>query len=73
MTAALQEPGIDQATEQPGEPETSQTAPDHPAPPHADAAPQADPAAQADNAPRAYVPATPVSYTHLTLPTKSLV
>ncbi len=58
MTAALQEPGTDQATEQAGQPDApSQTAPDHPAPP------QADPAAQADNAPRAYIPATPTRYT----------
>ena len=58
MTAALQQHGIDQATEQAGQPDApSQTAPDHPAPP------QADPAAQADNAPRAYVPATPTRYT----------
>ncbi|MEG8044475.1 hypothetical protein O6V14_06550 [Sphingomonas faeni] len=56
MTAALQEPGIDQATEQAGQPAApSQTAPDHPVPPQAEA--------QADNAPRAYIPATPTRYT----------
>ncbi|MEG8019314.1 hypothetical protein [Sphingomonas sp. LR55] len=58
MTAALQQHGIDQGTEQAGEPETpSQTAPDHPAPL------QADPAPQTANAPRAYIPATPTRYT----------
>ncbi len=58
MTATLQDHGIDQATEQAGQPEApSQTAPDH------TAQPQADPVAQADNAPRAYVPATPTRYT----------
>ncbi len=64
MTAALQEPGTDQATEQAGEPEApSQTAPDHPAPPQADPAPQTDPAAPTDNAACAYIPATPTRYT----------
>ncbi len=58
MTVALQYHGIDRATERAGDPETqSQTALDHPAPPHA------DPATQTDNAPRAYVPATPARYT----------
>ncbi len=64
MTAALQEPGLDQATEQADESDApSQTAPDHPAPPQADPAAQAHPAPQTDHAPRAYVPATPTRYT----------
>ncbi|MEG3082807.1 hypothetical protein U1707_04070 [Sphingomonas sp. PB2P12] len=63
MTAALQEPGVDQATDQTGNQTPTQTAPDHPAPPQADPPALEDNAAQADNTARAYIPATPTRYT----------